>query len=382
MQGILDTVNSAFADVGIDQWKEKLVGMGSDGASVNLGRKRGVVDLLRQEVPHIVDFHCLPHRLELALLEMQKSCQLVSTVYEVLQFIWKTYHQSPKSIQEFQGIGTELGISVLKPTQVSGTRCLPHISRALKVLITPSKDGSGQYAVVLVHMEHLSATCKNADIKGRAKFVSEKMKSVQFAAFCHFLADMFEIISKLSLRMQQNDLILPVAVSVIHETVSRVELLKTRPVPNGHLKHFLFMIENSNVQFQGHMLEGSVDGATKRGVARTNNFEAAKAEAIGLCLSGLEERFGNLLIAVARDDLSTYSTTDVVRDMLVFNVDGWPSSTQDLVAFGNEQIERLAQWFKPVLEKARCTVDAISGEWLSMKVQINTSFRDKDYESL
>ena len=34
-------------------------------------------------------------------------------------------------------------------------------------------------------------------------------------------------------------------------------------------------------------------------------------------MSGLEERFGNLLIDVARDDLSTYSTTDVVRDMLV-----------------------------------------------------------------
>ena len=96
----------------------------------------------------------------------------------------------------------------------------------------------------------------------------------------------------------------------------------------------------------------------------------------------MEARFGNLLIDLARDNLSTYSTTDVVRDMLVFNVDGWPSTTQDLVAFGNEQIERLAQWFKAVLEKAGCTVDAISGEWLSMKVQINTSFRDKDYESL
>ena len=254
---------------------------------LNLGRKGGVVALPRREVPRIVEFHCLPHRLELALLELQKSCRLVSTVYEVLQLIWKTYHYSPKSTRELQGIGAELGISMLKPTQVSGTRWLPHISRALKVLITPRKDGSGQYAAVLVHMEHLSATCKNADIKGRAKFVSEKMKSVQFAAFCHFLADMFEIISKLSLRMQRNDLILPVAVSLIRETVSRVESLKTRPIPNGHLKHFLFMMENSNVrpipnghlkhflfmmensnvknqvQFQGHMLQGSVDGAKK-----------------------------------------------------------------------------------------------------------------------
>ena len=64
--------------------------MGSDGASVNIGKKGGVAALLRHEVPHMIDFHCLPHRLELALLEMQKSCKLVSTIYDVLQLIWKT----------------------------------------------------------------------------------------------------------------------------------------------------------------------------------------------------------------------------------------------------------------------------------------------------
>lgn len=209
--------------------------MGSDGASVNIGKKGGVAALLRREVPHVIDFHCLPHRLELALLEMQKSCKLVSTIYDVLQLIWKTYHFSPKSMRELQSIGTELGVNVLKPTQVRGTRWLPHISRALKVLVTPGKDGSGHYSIVVYHMDHLSTTSKNADIKGRAKFVAEKMRSVEFAAFCHFLADMFAIIAKLSLKMQRNDLILPVAVSSIRETVANVESLKTFNVANGHL---------------------------------------------------------------------------------------------------------------------------------------------------
>lgn len=94
-------------------------------------------------------------------------------------------------------MGSELGVNVLKPTQVSGTRWLPHISRALKVMIEPGKEGSGKYAAVLSHMDHLSAASKNADIKGRAKYVTEKMRSIHFSAFCHFLADMFEIIAKL-----------------------------------------------------------------------------------------------------------------------------------------------------------------------------------------
>ena len=213
--------------------------------NVGGGHLRGVAALLRRDVTYLIDFHCLPHRLELALLEMQRSCRQVEIIYEVLQMIWKTYHYSPKSTRELQAIGNELGVSVLKPTQVSGTRWLPHISRALKVLITPNSDGSGQYAAVLCHMEHLSATSKNADIKGRAKFVSEKMRSVSFAAFCHFLADMFAIIFKLSLKMQRNDLILPVAVALLHETIANVDALKLRPVPNGHLKRFMNMDRDS-----------------------------------------------------------------------------------------------------------------------------------------
>ena len=241
-------MNGAFQVSSIHNWKEKLVGMGADGASVNLGKKGGVVALLRQEVPHLIDFHCLPHRLELALLEMQRSCKLVETVYEVLQLIWKTYHYSPKSTRELEAVGTELGVNVLTPTQVSGTRWLPHISRALKVMIEPGKEGSGQYAAVLSHMDHLSAASKNTDVKGQAKYVAEKMRSIQFSAFCHFLADMFEIIAKLSLKMQRNDLILPVAVSFLHETVANIEALKIRPVPNGHLARFMNMLQHSGVK--------------------------------------------------------------------------------------------------------------------------------------
>ena len=81
-------------------------------------------------------------------------------------------------------------------------------------------DGSGQYAAVLCHMDHLSATSKNAE--GRAKFASGKMKSIRFAAFCHFLVDMFPTTSKLSLKMQGNGSILSVALSLLHEMIANV----------------------------------------------------------------------------------------------------------------------------------------------------------------
>ena len=73
------------------------------------------------------------------------------------------------------------------------------------------------------------------------------MRSIRFAAFCHFLADMFAIVSKLSLKMQGNDLIPPAAVLLLHVTIANIDALKLRPVPNGHLKQFMNMLKESRV---------------------------------------------------------------------------------------------------------------------------------------
>ena len=170
------------------------------------------------------------------------------------------------------------------------------------------------------------ATATNADIKGRATFVSEKMRSIRFAAFCHFLADMFAIISKLSLKMQRNYLILPVAVWLLQETIGNVDGLKLRPVPNGHLKRFMNILEESGVhdevQFQGHPLQGSLDGTPKRGNTQTDSFKSSMIEAIEICQIGLKERFDSMLCSVTNTQaLACSITSEVVKDMLVFNVD-------------------------------------------------------------
>ena len=85
------------------------------------------------------------------------------------------------------------------------------------------------------------------------------------------------------------------AVSLIRETVTSVNSLKTHPVPNGHLQRFLGMLEKSadgQFQFQGTTLEGCLDGVHKRAAATcTGSFAATKGEAIGLSLNG----FGRLV---------------------------------------------------------------------------------------
>ena len=63
---------------------------------------------MRKDIPDHVVFHCLPHRLELALLEMQKSCKSVKEVCDVLNLVWKTHHYSVKSSRDLKALASEL----------------------------------------------------------------------------------------------------------------------------------------------------------------------------------------------------------------------------------------------------------------------------------
>ena len=184
-----------------------MIEFGVDGASVNLGKRQGVAAILKREISNLIDIHCLSHRLELSTLEMQRECKFVQNVYDILQLAWKTYLYSPKCRRELDALGRELGLDVLKPRPAKASRWLPHVSGALQVFIKRQKGGNmfcdpPQYATVLTHMEHRVTTSIKSDVKGRAKFITKAMKTVSFGCFGHFLADLFDVLSKLSVQFQ------------------------------------------------------------------------------------------------------------------------------------------------------------------------------------
>ena len=354
-----------------------------------MGSKGGIAAKVKVDVPHLVEIHCFPHRLELALLSMQRDCQLVNKVYEILHLVWKTYHYSPKSKRELKALGTELGIDVCQPSRVKGSRWLPHVTRALEVLIKPVKDADlskdeSQYAAVLQHMEHLASSSPKAEIKGRAVNVARTMKDVNFVVFCHFLADVFQILSKMSIHFQRNDLILPSALAIIRETTENINRLSKRPVLGGKMESILASLgkqAEDSPQFQGISLNKSIaPGRRTLSGSSPDPVQRNIEQAVDLCLKGLEERFGPLLQNKSSE--KTANVAQVISDFLVFNHDAWPSNMQDLVDFGQAAIDRLVDWFRTPLTSSGCVFAAIPSQWLSMKVLVHTQFREKAYSDL
>ena len=66
LPGVLAAVKNAFSDLvegGLPNWIQKAVSLASDGASVNLGVRNGVIELLKAEAGnHVIPFHCMAHR--------------------------------------------------------------------------------------------------------------------------------------------------------------------------------------------------------------------------------------------------------------------------------------------------------------------------------
>ncbi|TRY59464.1 hypothetical protein DNTS_024407 [Danionella cerebrum] len=305
---------------------QKTVAMGADGAAVNLGKRGGVSVKLQEEAgKHIIPFHCMPHRLELALLSAQKDSPWVGNVYNLLHIIWKTYHFSSKSRRELKCLGVKMGVSVNNPSGVKGTRWLPHVSRALDVLLKQEKkevtlEDSGQYTAVNAHMDHLAESSTNADVAGRAKHIKETMEDGSFRAFCHFLADLFSAISKYSLLLQRNDVILPQAVSSLRNLILNIEAMAVRPCPSGQLASF-------------HAAMKRQRDAKEQEMQSQFMFRKQIETTVAAIVKKLRLRFSSLLC------------------VLVFNHDVWPETAEKLVDYGIEEVTFLLDHFQCVLER-------------------------------
>ena len=77
----------------------KLVTMGSDVASVMLGKKSGVLALLKEQQPSLIDVHCSGHRLELCYKDAMKKVLMAE---KVLTLLWIILHVSKQFPQQNQ----------------------------------------------------------------------------------------------------------------------------------------------------------------------------------------------------------------------------------------------------------------------------------------
>lgn len=211
----------------LTEWKRKTIAAGTDGAAVMTGSKSGMVTLMRKEMPWLLGFHCIAHRLELSVLDVMKAEKHVAQVKDLLQGLYKQYHYSPKALRELNEVAEALEENVSKPTNILGTRWTPHIHRALDILLTKN------FKVLYTHFEHVVQDGKSsAEMVGRAKQFVKLMKNRKELIFMHFLLDVLADYSNLSLKFQRNDITVSSAIEALEALCMSLTSMK-QPMEMG-----------------------------------------------------------------------------------------------------------------------------------------------------
>ena len=145
---ITEAVFRSFKDyLGLPEetWLKKLVGVGTDGASVMTGCKSGVVTRLREAqkklIPgsSLVGIHCYAHRLELAFKDALRKIPLFKKIEGLLLGIYYFYRNSTLNRSMLRESFDAENIQGQMPTRVGGTRWVGHVRTALTSMLTSFK---------------------------------------------------------------------------------------------------------------------------------------------------------------------------------------------------------------------------------------------------
>ncbi|XP_073727793.1 uncharacterized protein [Misgurnus anguillicaudatus] len=197
------------------------------------------------------------------------------------------------------------------------------------------------------------------------------MEDATFVAFCHFIADVFSDISKFSLLLQRNEIILPQAVCGLEKLLLTIEAIFVRPKPNLRLSEFLadMRLQRRQQQEEGEMaiykfqtitLKGEASKLAGDGVAATKPKKVMDAT-IKSTVKHLKARFSSLLGKCSITCLINTCTVDekycyFLTKMYLFLqqgrvlADSWPENQDDLVDHGADDLGFLLDHFSTVLK--------------------------------
>ena len=121
---IMDHLLKCLSDNGFDDGylKKHLVAFASDGASVMLGRKAGIATKMSEKYPNILTWHCLNHRLELAVGDTVHDITAMNHFQSFMDSLYTLYSRSPQNQEQLKECAAKLTLQVRRIGRVLDTR--------------------------------------------------------------------------------------------------------------------------------------------------------------------------------------------------------------------------------------------------------------------
>ena len=144
--------------------RANLVAFASDGASVMVGRKSGVATKLTDLFPQLITWHCLNHRLEVAVSDAPLETQGINHFRSFMDCLFALYSRSPLAQTKLEIEAAELEVQFKKIGRVLSTRW---VSSSYKTVSTVWRD----YEALAAHFAtRLNKYTKGIDDATKSKY--------------------------------------------------------------------------------------------------------------------------------------------------------------------------------------------------------------------
>ncbi|KAJ8043554.1 hypothetical protein HOLleu_10692 [Holothuria leucospilota] len=171
-----------------------MAGFGSDGASVMVGRRNGVASKLREEIPTLINIHCVAHRLALAAGQAATGIPYVVKFKEIIQQLYQFYQNSAVRMAGLTEIQNVLNSPSLRLKEAKDVRWLSH-QQAVEAV-------RKSLSAIIMSLEREASERTDATAAGLLKFV----KTYRFMATVCMLCDTLPYLSTLSRLFQRADI--------------------------------------------------------------------------------------------------------------------------------------------------------------------------------
>ena len=203
VKGIFSALKKAFADEGLEHLLRNIVFLASDGASVNSSVKKGIIGLIRKEMPWVGFVWCFAHHLEMAVKQALKEwfrpittcltnfCYLYEKSHKKFQKL-KVIHEHLKEIYKF-------GDDQVKPDRATGIKWIAHKREAFHNILD-------KYRLYMHHFENIVADTSKQTDKAKLEGKHRQLQMAKILVLGALFFDLLEAANILTLTTQKEDI--------------------------------------------------------------------------------------------------------------------------------------------------------------------------------
>jgi hypothetical protein len=316
-----------------------LIGACSDGASTMLGKHSGVLTRIQNVYPNILLWHCMCHRVELAVGDSVAAVSSVNHVKSFLDKLYSLYSQSPQMVRELEEVACDLECQLNRIGRVLDVRWAASSHRTLQAIWK-------NYPALHKHFEQCSV---DPSKKSNHSMFKGLLNTLSSASFVHSLAILLDALSEVAMfsqYLQKDDATLASSYGVLRQTIRA--------------------LRNQKEGLAGDASIELGDGKTFRGVEikADSKPQLNKSQFLQALMDNLSSRL-ECTVASNRSATADSQHRDELIQLLdeidMLNSDKWPSYVESPWPAGEEKLRklcsRLNKAYLPVQKAFRNFID-------------------------